>query len=108
MSAFVRSGTLFVEFESGKKNQWGLPDQRDRNGIRKVRDIAVDAESHSKSPFAKGGNISPLCKRGVRGDFMNSSLIATWYEFARQSGASFGQMNAVKKALTDAGYYVAK
>lgn len=70
MSTFVRSGTLFVEFENGRKNQWGLPDQGDRDGIRKVRDIAV--------------------------------------EFARQNSASFGQMNAVKKALTDAGYYVAK
>ena len=27
MSTFVRSGTLFVEFENGRKNQWGLPDQ---------------------------------------------------------------------------------
>lgn len=70
MSTFVRSGTLFVEFENGRKNQWDLPDQRGRDGIRKVRDIAV--------------------------------------EFARQNSASFCQMNAVKKALTDAGYYVAK
>ena len=70
MSTFVRNGTLFVEFENGRKNQWGLPDQKDRDGIRKVRDIAV--------------------------------------EFARQNSAFFGQMNAVKKALTDAGYYVAK
>jgi hypothetical protein len=70
MSAFVRNKTLFVEFENGRKNQWGLPDQRDKDGIRKVRDIAVD--------------------------------------FARQNSASFGQMMAVKKALTDAEYYVSR
>jgi len=70
MSTFVRSGTLFVEFENGRKNQWALPDQQDKDGIRKVRDAAVD--------------------------------------FAQQNSASLGQMNAVKKALTDAGYYVSR
>jgi negative regulator of replication initiation len=70
MSTFVRSGTLFVEFENDKKNQWGLPAKGDRERIRKVRDLAV--------------------------------------EFARQNSASFGQINAVKKALTDAGYYVSR
>ncbi|MBW6486678.1 MAG: hypothetical protein K0B01_11080 [Syntrophobacterales bacterium] len=70
MSTFVRSGTLFVEFENGRKNQWALPDQRDKDGIRKVRDAAVD--------------------------------------FAQQNSASRGQMNAVKKVLTDAGYYVSR
>lgn len=70
MSTFVRSGTLLVEFENGKKNQWALPDQQDKDGIRKVRDAAVD--------------------------------------FAQQNSASLGQMNAVKKALTDAGYYVSR
>jgi hypothetical protein len=29
-------------------------------------------------------------------------------EFARQNGASIGQENAVKKALTDAGYWLVK
>jgi len=29
-------------------------------------------------------------------------------DFARQNGASIGQVNAVKKALTDEGYYLAK
>ena len=70
MSTFVKNGTLFVEFENGKKNQWGLPAKGDRERIRKVRDIAV--------------------------------------EFAQQNSASFGQVNAVKKALTDAGYYVSR
>lgn len=70
MSTFVRSGTLFVEFENGRKNQWALPNQQDKDGIRKVRDLAVD--------------------------------------FAQQNSASLGQMNAVKKALTDAGYYVSR
>ena len=70
MSTFVRSGTLFVEFENGRKNQWALPNQQDKDGIRKVRDAAVD--------------------------------------FAQQNSASLGQINAVKKALTDAGYYLSR
>lgn len=70
MTAEVRGKHLFVSFESGAENKWLLPDFSDKQGIRKVRDLAVS--------------------------------------FATQNGASFGQEQAVKKALTNAGYWLVK
>ena len=70
MSANVERNKLIVEFQTGDRNEWELPDIDDKNGIRSVRDSAS--------------------------------------EFAEKIGATLGQVNAVKKALTDAGYYVSR
>ena len=70
MSANVQRNKLFIEFKSGAKNEWTLPERDDKEGIRRVRDAAS--------------------------------------EFAKQNDATLGQVNAVKKALTEAGYYVSR
>lgn len=70
MTARAVGRELQVEFESGARNKWVLPDRSDKVAIRSVRDAAV--------------------------------------EFASQNGATPGQVNAVKKALTEAGYHLAK
>jgi len=70
MSANIERNKLIVEFQTGDRNEWELPDRSDKNGIRSVRDSAS--------------------------------------EFAENIGATLGQVNAVKKALTDAGYYVSR
>ena len=70
LSTYVQRNKLFVEFKSGAKNEWTLPAQDDKEGIRRVRDAAS--------------------------------------EFAEQNDATLGQVNAVKKALTEAGYYVSR
>ena len=70
MKARVLGGELQVEFESGARNKWDLPDRRDKVGIRKVTEAAMD--------------------------------------FAKKNRATLGQFNAVRKALTDAGYHLTK
>jgi len=70
MSTYVEGDTLVVRFVTGEGDQWHLPDQSDKSGIRKVRDAAV--------------------------------------EFAEAHGATLGQQNAVKKALTDSGFHLMK
>ena len=70
MSSYVANGVLHVSFQSGPSNTWKLPALEDKNGIRAVRDQAV--------------------------------------EFADQHQASNGQLHAVRKALTEAGYHVTK
>ncbi len=70
MSANIERNKLIVEFQTGDRNEWKLPDRSDKNKIRSVRDSAS--------------------------------------EFAESIGATLGQVNAVKKALTDAGYYVSR
>jgi len=71
MSPDVRDGQLIIQFEDGTRQQWSLPDKDDKEGIRRLRDAAVD--------------------------------------WALEHGASDpGQTNAVRKTLTDAGYYVSR
>ncbi len=70
MSSRVSDGYLVVSFNSGPNKRWILPEKGNREGIRSVRESAV--------------------------------------EFAQDHGATLGQRNAVKKALTDAGYYVSR
>lgn len=71
MSAWVNDGQLTVEFEDAARQQWSLPEADDKEGIRRVRDAAV--------------------------------------QWALEQGASDpGQTNAVRKALTNAGYYVSR
>ncbi len=71
MSARVESGQLIVDFESGARNSWPLPEKHDKAAIRHIRDDAV--------------------------------------RFALDNEASDpGQTNAVRKALTDAGYYLSR
>ena len=70
MSARVSNETLFVEFLGGQSNTWPLPSKGNKDGIAKVRKLAV--------------------------------------EFAENNGASLGQVNAVVKAMTDAGYHITK
>ena len=70
MSSYIVRNELHVEFANGASKSWPLPDKSDKNGIRKVRDIATD--------------------------------------FAEQNSASLGQINAVKKTLTDEGYHLIK
>jgi negative regulator of replication initiation len=69
MSTWVSDGQFIVEFEDAARQQWTLPKTDDKEGIRRVRDAAV--------------------------------------QWALEQGASDpGQTNAVRKALTDAGYFV--
>lgn len=70
MSCYVSSGRLIVEFASGHRREFKLPDKSDKSGIRRIRDEAC--------------------------------------AFAEEHGATLGQVNAVRKALTDAGYYVSR
>jgi hypothetical protein len=71
MSAWVSDKQFIVEFEDGARQQWSLPEKDDKEGIRGVRDTAV--------------------------------------QWALEQGASDpGQTNAVRKALTDAEYYVSR
>lgn len=71
MSAGVSDKQFIVEFEDGARQQWSLPEKEDKEGIRRVRDMAV--------------------------------------QWALEQGASDpGQTNAVRKALTDAEYYVSR
>lgn len=37
-----------------------------------------------------------------------SNLTSTVMEFVKQNGGSIGQINAARKALTDAGYHITK
>ena len=41
MRACVSDGELIVEFEGGIRQQWTLPEIEDKEGIRGVRDMAV-------------------------------------------------------------------
>jgi hypothetical protein len=71
MSLRVSHGQFIVEFEDGARQQWSLPETDDKEGIRRVRDAAV--------------------------------------QWALEQGASDpGQTNAVRKELTNAGYYVSR
>jgi len=70
MSAWVENERLHVTFQSGNSESWALPPKSDKDGIREVRDQAV--------------------------------------EFAEMYDATEGQVNAVKKALTDNGYWLIK
>ncbi len=70
MSSHVLRGLLIVEFASGHRREFKLPQVTDKQGIRSVRDEAC--------------------------------------AFAEDHEATLGQVNAVKKALTDAGYYVSR
>lgn len=71
MSAWVSNGQFIVEFEDVARQQWSLPEMDDKEGIRRLRDAAV--------------------------------------QWALEQGASDpGQTNAVRKALTNAGYFVSR
>ncbi len=69
MSEQIIGGKLVVLFKDDHTSKnWPLPQQDDKQEIRRIRDEAV--------------------------------------QFALDNGASIGQANAVKKKLTDEGYYV--
>ena len=70
MGSRVANGMLIVEFATGDRDEFKLPDKTNKIKIREVRDQACD--------------------------------------FAESIGATLGQVNAVKKALTDSGYYVSR
>ena len=70
MSSHVSNGRLIVDFASGHRREFKLPQKTDKSGIRLVRDEAC--------------------------------------LFADEHDATLGQLTAVKKALTDAGYYVSR
>ena len=70
MTTRVDDNHLVIRFADGHGRRWELPDRSDKQGIREVRNLAVD--------------------------------------FAHHHGATEGQENAVKKALTDNGYYLKK
>jgi len=69
MRVRVMDNSIVVAF-ADSASDWLLPPHEDKEGIRRVRDAAVN--------------------------------------FATACGATLGQRNAVKKALTDAGYYVSR
>lgn len=70
MSANVDMNKLTVEFASGDRKEFQLPNRNDKLEIRNTRDKAC--------------------------------------EFAESVGATLGQINAVKKALTEAGYHISR
>lgn len=70
MSAHISNRRLVVDFASGHRREFKLPDKSDKTGIRSTRDEAC--------------------------------------AFAEEHEATLGQVNAVKKALTGAGYYVSR
>lgn len=53
MSAEVRGNFLHVSFENGAVNKWQLPSPSNKEGIRKVRDLAVNFAKQNGASFGQ-------------------------------------------------------
>jgi hypothetical protein len=66
MSRWVRDGQFVIEFEDGARQQWLLPQKDDKDGIRRVRDAAVQwaLEQGASDPGQKNDVVKGLTEAG--------------------------------------------
>jgi hypothetical protein len=66
MSRWVSEGQFVIEFEDGARQQWPLPQKEDKDGIRRVRDAAVQwaLEQGASDPGQKNDVMKGLTEAG--------------------------------------------